>query len=272
MFVYSICNKVNGKKYIGITTRCISIRWNEHKKSANTNKQAAIHKAIRKYGEEAFEVSQLDIADSIEELNKKETFWIDHEKSMTNQWGYNQKMGGDQPFLDDITKQKISKKAIGRKLSEETKKQISESSLNRWQNSEYKKKIVSSCTIAQNKPDQIAKIIQSSKRMWESPEFRAKMHLIKAGKPQTEEQIHNARIGTMAAKAKPFELWKVSTVKKGSNAPKMLVYEQLVGVWDNPVTCEMETGVSQGAIASIFHGSKKTTKGYSCVRKQSLTR
>jgi group I intron endonuclease len=58
--VYQITNSVNGKTYIGITSRSMAIRWREHMRHARyfANK-GMFYRAIRKYGGEAFRIAIL---------------------------------------------------------------------------------------------------------------------------------------------------------------------------------------------------------------------
>lgn len=53
--VYSLLNKINGKRYIGLTTRGVSNRVKEHKVA-----DPYIGRAIRKHGIELFEVEVLE--------------------------------------------------------------------------------------------------------------------------------------------------------------------------------------------------------------------
>lgn len=60
-YVYQVTNKINGKRYIGHTTRKkIEYRINEHVSFANRGSNSVVfHKAIRKYGIDKFEITQL---------------------------------------------------------------------------------------------------------------------------------------------------------------------------------------------------------------------
>lgn len=52
-YIYKIQNKINGKIYIGKSENP-EIRWKAHIKSSITNSDLLIHRAIRKYGVDAF--------------------------------------------------------------------------------------------------------------------------------------------------------------------------------------------------------------------------
>jgi group I intron endonuclease len=109
--VYKITNLVNGKVYVGQTTRGINHRWGQHKSlSKNPKKESLLQKAIHKYGEENFKVEEVDAAGNLDELNFKEEVWIEKCRSL-NPCGYNIREGGScSPFSED-TKKKLSESA-----------------------------------------------------------------------------------------------------------------------------------------------------------------
>lgn len=95
MVIYKIINKLNGKIYIGQTIRKIEMRISEHKKSAFIDmEESPLYRSMRKYGYESFEFEIIDTADSLEELNEKEIYYIDVLKSRDDNYGYNIAFGG----------------------------------------------------------------------------------------------------------------------------------------------------------------------------------
>lgn len=86
--VYLILNKINNKKYIGITTRDVSDRFREHCKA-----NSYIGRAIRKYGEDNFSIQVIDTAYNKDDLFNLEIKYISQFDSYRN--GYNQTIGGD---------------------------------------------------------------------------------------------------------------------------------------------------------------------------------
>ena len=90
MYVYQIINKVNNKKYIGITNNPKK-RWENHK--CNNDPTMAIAKAIQKYGKENFEFEVLFSGLTIEDANSKEIELI---KTLNTRvpFGYNVAEGG----------------------------------------------------------------------------------------------------------------------------------------------------------------------------------
>jgi len=93
--IYKITNTVNGKVYIGQTTRPLQERFKRHLIEAknNTLPDNYFHRAIRKYGADNFVVEQIDSANTQQELNEKEKYWIKYYDSIDN--GYNTAEGGE---------------------------------------------------------------------------------------------------------------------------------------------------------------------------------
>src|ERR1700685_758027 len=54
--VYLVTNRLNGKRYIGVTSKRLSIRMSEHFSAAisSWSNNGHFHRAIRKYGKEVF--------------------------------------------------------------------------------------------------------------------------------------------------------------------------------------------------------------------------
>ena len=89
MWIYKITNIQNNKTYIGQTIRPVEHRFNRHINDAqNDILDTHFARAIRKYGKENFIIEIIDTAQTQEELNKKEQYWIRWYDSINN--GYNE--------------------------------------------------------------------------------------------------------------------------------------------------------------------------------------
>ena len=89
VIIYAFKNKLNGKRYVGQTTRTLEERTGEHLRKEST----VFDKALKKYGIENFEYSIIDKALTIAELNAKEIYWIRRLGAMVPN-GYNLCYGG----------------------------------------------------------------------------------------------------------------------------------------------------------------------------------
>lgn len=93
MLIYKITNKVNGKVYIGQTTKTLEHRKEGHLQAARNGLNRHLYNAIRKYGEDNFVFEKICTASSRSELNYLEAKYILEYDSVRN--GYNMGYGGD---------------------------------------------------------------------------------------------------------------------------------------------------------------------------------
>jgi len=103
--VYCIENRINNKKYIGITTRSLQKRFNEHCKA-----ESAIGKAIKKYKKENFIYYELDRASTRQDLMELEKYYIAKYKTFKD--GYNATIGGDGVVYDNSLDVILTKKQL----------------------------------------------------------------------------------------------------------------------------------------------------------------
>lgn len=124
MWIYKITNIQNNKVYIGQSIRPINQRFQRHINDALNNiLDTHFTRAIRKYGKENFIIKEIDTANTQEELNEKEQYWIKYYNSVID--GYNKtdtisKCGGNtyQSKTEkemEIIKNKIRQTKIGNK-------------------------------------------------------------------------------------------------------------------------------------------------------------
>ena len=124
MYIYKITNIQNNKVYIGQTIRPIKDRFHRHINDAMNNiLDTHFARAIRKYGKDNFIIEQIDTAETQDELNKKEQYWIQYYNSVID--GYNEtdaitKCGGNtyQSKTEqemEVIKEKIRQTKLGDK-------------------------------------------------------------------------------------------------------------------------------------------------------------
>lgn len=111
MIVYKATNKINGKVYIGYTSKLLLERINGHiKKSLNAKEKAftqAFKLALRKYGSENFEWEELFKCETKKEACQLEIDMIKKFNSLTPN-GYNMTFGGEGGIPSEDVKKKIS--------------------------------------------------------------------------------------------------------------------------------------------------------------------
>lgn len=171
-YIYLTVNTVNKKVYVG-----------KHRGGAFDPKYKGsgtyLWNAIRKYGWDAFSVQLIDTAESEEELNSKEAYWIsEFSKSFDT---YNICRGGE-GFTGrhrEETKRRISSSMTGVHKSEETRKRMSEAQKNKTE--ETKKKISDTLRGHTVREETRRKISESNKGRKLHPEAVRKISLARIG-------------------------------------------------------------------------------------------
>jgi len=152
-YIYKITNTINGKVYIGKTEKTIEERWSKHLENAKELKRAReanphekkagthIDNTINKYGSDAFNVNQEDVAYSKVELNEKERNWVKEYDSMNPDKGYNMTEGGEggRQSPEVIKKMTEINQEIARNL--ETLENLSKAISEKWQDQNYQKNV-----------------------------------------------------------------------------------------------------------------------------------
>lgn len=145
--VYLITNRINGKRYVGITCRGYKNRFQEHIHDALAKKNLfkktrIIYNAIRKYGPENFDVMLLEDNITDEDAGVKERYYIELYRTFCEYGlGYNMTRGGggvvDYRHTKE-TKQKIQRSMTGKKFSAERNQKIKEAMTGREYKQEWK--------------------------------------------------------------------------------------------------------------------------------------
>ena len=120
MIIYKILKKINGKVYIGQTTRTLKQRWKDYIKDYKYITQKSkgyrpIIAAMQKYGIENFTIDILeDNIQTKEELDTLEIKYIKKYNAINPSYGYNVELGGNSVGKhSEITKKKISEAQLG---------------------------------------------------------------------------------------------------------------------------------------------------------------
>lgn len=113
---------LTGKSYIGQTTKSMEDRWKEHLYEKKPNK---FHNALKKYNEKYWHHKVLAYADTKEDLDELEIYFINKFDSIKK--GYNSKTGGahGKHSIESKIQMSEKRKGIGRPHTEESKIKIS---------------------------------------------------------------------------------------------------------------------------------------------------
>lgn len=166
--VYCHTNKINQKKYVGITRNVPERRWNNGRGYVN-NKYFS--RAIEKYGWHNFfhEILYTDL--SKEQAEEIEVQLIREYDSANPEHGYNIELGGNGTGrIKDETRKRISEALKGHICSEETKRKISIANSGK---SRRKRGRMSAENIEKNRQAHLGQIPWNKGRSW-NPDEKAK--------------------------------------------------------------------------------------------------
>jgi len=105
MHIYKITNITNSKTYIGQTVqKNPKMRWYAHLADARRGKKSYLLDSIRKYGQESFVWEIIDTAESIEDLNIKEDYWLNYYRDQGIVVYNNREAGGNKTHSPESIK------------------------------------------------------------------------------------------------------------------------------------------------------------------------
>ena len=143
--VYRHTNKVNDKKYFGITSQKPEFRWGND--GINYRSTPHFYNAIVKYGWDNFEHTVLFTELSKEEACEIEKRLIKENNTQNREFGYNVMEGGTAPSIPQEVRNRLSmalvgnKNGLGKICSEEKRRKISEAQKGKKLTDEHRKKL-----------------------------------------------------------------------------------------------------------------------------------
>jgi group I intron endonuclease len=128
-YVYIHINKINDKKYVGITKTSLEKRWGKNGSGYTRNHKSAFGRAIEKYGWNNFEHRIFTSNVNKECACRLETILIETLRTRDKRYGYNIQLGGQLgnagvSFTEE-SKAKMREAKKGKKLTNEHKQRIS---------------------------------------------------------------------------------------------------------------------------------------------------
>lgn len=149
--IYIILNMINGKFYIGKTTKSLKYRMSRHIIKAKSHNNTYLYDAMNHYGYDAFEIHLIEYCDSCKwNINYREIYWISMLRSNNRDIGYNMTIGGDGGTMSDDSIRKmintrkrtyIVTDKTKKKHSDNMKEQYNSGARTRCKSSEVRKKI-----------------------------------------------------------------------------------------------------------------------------------
>ena len=216
-YIYKTTDKLNNFIYIGKK----ELAFFDESYYGSGLKIRSIVKGLVANGKslsDRFDVCMIDTADSMEELNNKEKYWIEKLDATNPKVGYNISHGGDGGNIvqclseaDQLKRsENISNKLKGHKHSEETKEKIRQRQLEAWRNTDLRERRKEIDVMKWSDPvvkanhqkaineffssnrDRISKESQArQKARWQDPNYIAKQHATRKTKEYLSKMLGN---------------------------------------------------------------------------------
>lgn len=205
--IYSISHS-GGRAYIGSAVN-IRKRWNVHKHKLRKGEHHSIklQRAWNKYGEHDFSFHVVEVVEDIEQLIEREQFHIDRIKAYGEGFNMSPTAGNTLGHRHTKeTKEKLAKKATGRKPSKETREKMSAALRKRK---------------GEKRPEETCKrISEKAKGRRLSKETKRKMSEARKGKKKSPEHLKKIR---EASKKRIGKAMSMESRKKMSESAKRRV-------------------------------------------------
>lgn len=238
LLAYRITNTVSGKFYIGITSRGLRGRFNNHWAEACNGSKTILHRAMRKYGKGAFEIEPVAIADSWDELLMLERGLIYEFRATDRKVGYNLTAGGDG--------------TRGYCHSVEGRAQMSAARRGRRLSPEWRAKIGDAHRGTKKSPEAIAKTAAAHRGRKRSAETCRRISEARRGcviAPETVEKIVAANRGRRRSQ----EVRAKFTVIQRERANKV----EIDGVFKSLSEWAELSGLKHGTVVTRYHRGKR---------------
>lgn len=250
--VYMVENSITGKRYIGITKGTAVKRWREHVYAARgTRSGAAFHKAIRKYGENAFTVRTICVVGDENDVRIIERKLIEAFDTMIPH-GYNLTTGGEGLPGFSFASEVKAEMSRTRRATPKTPAQIAAlqraiaSNVGRTRSAEANEK---------------ARVTNLGRK--HTPETRRKLSIAKKGKPQSPIQIARSaasRTGLPRSEAAKIKQAATMRGRKHTAEAKERMRKAKLGKL-MPQSAETILAANQQRLTKASPGSKSGIRG-----------
>lgn len=247
--VYCHTNKVDGKKYIGMTGTSVEDRW----ANGRGYNHQPFGRAIKKYGWDAFEhqIVQSDLTE--EEACALETELIEKNKTRNKKYGYNVCEGGSTGttgvrYGEDVRENMRKATYLTYEKDPDVKRQISESVKKLYDDPEY------------------AELMrQRRKEAWQRPGYREHQIAVRKGKkhtPLSEEARQKISVKKKGKKRSKEVCEKISESHKKSPVLQYTMDMDFVAEYPSMIAAQRATGVRSGCISLCCNLKRNTACGF----------
>jgi group I intron endonuclease len=215
--LYRVTNLVNGKIYLGMTSRSVKFRWSQHVQSSlKLKKRSAIAAAISAYGPQSFSVDLVCEVCGFESAANEERSLIKQYNCMAP-LGYNLTTGGEKIYGFNLavdSRRKMSAWQVGKVLSEETKRKIGLGNTGKVFSAEHRKKLSAKLSLRPRTEAFREKLRLARKGKPRPTGLMDRLHAWRVGKPLSEETKRKLSQALKGRAFTPEHLAKIAATKK----------------------------------------------------------
>lgn len=208
----------SGKAYVGWTSRGMQARWVAHVSEARVGSDTAFHRAIRKYGAQAFKHELLERMSTEVGAKRAEQLWI-AQLGTFGASGYNLSLGGDGSSGHVTSEETRARLRIARArqkpISEETRELMREASRGRCHTRATREKMRRAHVGRKFTEEHCAHLSEVRKGRVISVEWREKLSASQKGKPK-----HSAAARARIAAANRARVWTDESRERASESAK----------------------------------------------------
>ena len=276
-WIYVIKNIINGKIYIGQTSKNLFIRFKEHKRDSKKINfyNMLIYKGMNKYGTENFLIRPVDIikcstlTDFKRKLDQLEVYYINIFETTNKDIGYNLTNGGGGctgRILSETTKKKISDSKIGEKNPMYGKKWLEDKRIQMKElmtgenNHNYGKSL---------SEETKQKLSNALKNREISKETRKKISETMTGIKKTDEMCKKLSESKKGTKLSEQTKQKIKNTRlTGSDNPRSKRVAQydfdnnLINIFSSISDAARECNTFHSSISACCNGKKQTSGGF----------
>lgn len=236
--VYVHTNKIDGKRYVGITRQTAERRWGH---GSGYSRNPKFYHAIQKYGWDNFTHEVVLSGLTQEEAEQEEVRLIKELKTSDREFGYNLDNGGRGP----------------KRYTEELKQKISESGKKRFQRPEERLKSSLSARRRNQDEEKFKRICEGNRKRWLREEEHQKisdgLSDYYSNNPERKTQISEERRRFFAEHPE----------KKPSKKVVQITTEgEIVKVWESLTLASETLNINIQNISAVCRHKRATTGGY----------
>lgn len=219
--VYVVTHVSTTRHYVGKTSKNPpKRRWGEHISTARRGDEDCVHfhRALAKYGPDAFMWQVIESFDTEAEALEAEAFWIEFLNATHREYGFNIctfGLGSSGTTISEEHRRKISEANRSRVYTPEMRRRMSESRTGRAVSDETRQRLSNSLRGREFSPEHRRRLSEAGRRREYSQETRQRMSEAHRGIKPSPETIEKQRAVKLGKKHSPETRQKISASTRG---------------------------------------------------------